>query len=369
MKKRDIHKLIADSGGRCNFPGCGEKVIYEYEDGNFVKIVEFCHIIGESSRGPRGHPTKSELMKKDPENIILLCANHHKIIDNNVDVYSVDTLKQMKTNHTQWVNERLDGLKEAVWTLVLHSGNVTGTGAPNLDIELIFQDFFGSHIIDETEALVFDEFLTKTKNWLKYKKIQEEWWERFKNQEEKPKKYIICSINFNPLVIHLGYLIHNTNTFDTYQYHSDENTWKWKPLKDEDANQEFFHVESPKDKDTTNTEIVLSISITGMVNKDDIFKAVGEDLRIISISVDTPDRSWLKYKEELLEFQTKYTRLIDSIIQLYPALKRIHLFYAGPTPMAFIIGSYINPTIHPEFILYNYYKNDSPNYTKAIEIN
>ena len=32
MKNRDIHKLIADSGGRCNFPGCGENVIYEYND-------------------------------------------------------------------------------------------------------------------------------------------------------------------------------------------------------------------------------------------------------------------------------------------------------------------------------------------------
>ncbi len=369
MKKRDIHKLIADSGGRCNFPGCGEKVIYEYEDGTFVKIVEFCHIIGESTGGPRGHPKESELMKKDPENIILLCANHHKIIDNNVDEYPVDTLKQMKANHTQWVNERLDGLKEAVWTLILHSGNVTGTGAPNLDKELISKDFYGTHIIEETEELVFDEFLTKTKNWIEFKKIQEEWWEGFKNQQEKPKKYVICSINFIPLVIQLGYLIHNTNTFDLYQYHSDENTWKWKLLKEEEATQEFFNEELPEDKDTSITEIALSISITGIVIEDDIFEVLGNDIKIFTISVDNPDRTWLKYKEQLLEFQKKYTRLIDSIVQLYPTLKKIHLFYTGPTPMAFIIGSYINPTIHPEFILYNYFRKDSPKYSRAFEIN
>ncbi|GAG62812.1 unnamed protein product, partial [marine sediment metagenome] len=271
----------------------------------------------------------------------------------------------MKANHTQWVNERLDGLKEAVWTLILHSGNVTGTGAPNLDIELISQDFFGTHIIGETEELIFDDFLTKTKNWLEFKKIQSEWWERFKNQEEKPAKYIICSINFTPLVIQLGYLIHNTNTFDIYQYHSDENTWKWKPLKDEDVNQEYFHVESPEDKDTSITEIALSISITGTVNEDDIFQAIGDDLKIITISVDNPDRTWLKFKEQLIEFQAKYTRLIDKIVQLYSNLKKIHLFYAGPTPMAFIIGSYINPTIHPHFILYNYFGKDIPKYTKV----
>ncbi|MHA2179984.1 MAG: SAVED domain-containing protein [Promethearchaeota archaeon] len=369
MKKRDIHKLIADSGGRCNFPGCGEKVIYEYEDDTFVKIVEFCHIIGESSRGPRGHPSKSELMKKDPENIILLCANHHKIIDNNVDEFSVDTLKKMKISHTQWVNERLDGLKEAVWTLILHSGNITGTGAPNLDKELISQDFYGTHVIEETEELVFEEFLTKTKNWDKLKKKQEEWWEEFKKMQEKPKKYIICSINFIPLVIQLGYLIHNTNTFDIYQYHSDENTWKWKLLKKEEAKQEFFNQELFEDKDTSITEIALSISITGVVNEDDILEVIGNDIEIIKISVDNPNRTWLKYKEQLLEFQKKFTWIIDLVVQLCPALKKIHLFFAGPPPIAFIIGSYLNPTIHPEFILYNYFVKDSPRYTRVFEIN
>lgn len=369
MKKRDIHKLIADSGGRCNYSGCGEKVIHEYEDGTFVKVVESCHIIGESSKGPRGNSKLSELMKKDPENIILLCANHHKIIDNNEDEFSVDILKQMKENHTQWVNERLDGLKDAVWTLILHSGNVTGTGSPNLDNELISQDFFGNYIIGETEELIFDEFLTKTKNWLEFKKVQEDWWERFKKQEEKSKKYIICSINFIPLVIQLGYLIHNTNTFDIYQYHSDVNTWKWKPLKEENANQEFFHVESPEKKDTSITEIALSVSITGKVNKDEIFKLTGDDIKIIIISVDNPDRTWLKHKEQLLEFRAKYTRLIDTIVRLYTNINKIHLFYAGPAPMAFIIGSNINPTIHPRFILYNYYAKDTPKYSKAFEMN
>ncbi len=369
MKKKDIHKLISDSGGRCNFPGCGEKVIFEYKDGTFVKLVEFCHIIGESSIGPRGHPKLSELEKKDPENIILLCANHHKIIDNNVDEYPVDTLNKMKANHTQWVNERLDGLKEAVWTLILHSGDVTGTGVPNLDKELIFQDFYGTHIIGETEELIFDEFLTKTKNWLDFKKDQSEWWEIFKNKPDKPKKYIICSINFIPLVIQLGYLVHNTNTFDLYQYRPDENTWKWKPLKEEESNQEFIHVESVEGVERSITEIALSISISGMVNEDDILEVLGNNIKIIKIKVNNPDRTWLKYKEQLLEFKAKYTRLIDKIVQVYTDLKKIYLFYAGPTPMAFIIGSYINPTIHPEFVIFNYYTKESPKYTKAFEIN
>jgi len=369
MKERNVHKLIADSGGICNFPECGEKLIFQYEDGTFVKLGEFCHIIGESPKGPRGHPTKSEIMAQDPENIILLCVKHHKIIDNNERKYPVDKLKQMKENHIKWVNERLSGLKEANWTLLIHSGNVTGTGAPNLDKELIFREFYGTHIIAEVEEFLFEEFLTETKNWLEFQNKQEQWWQNFKLQKDKPKKFLICSINFIPLVIHLGYLIHDTFITDIYQYHRNEKTWKWKFLNGLEADQDIFFIETPDVEDSTIQEIILSISISGTVNDDDIIEAVGHNIKIVRIKVEKPNRNWLKYKEQLIDFQKRYINLIDTLVQQYKNLKKIHLFYAGPTPIAFIIGSSINPTIHPQFYLYNYNIKDTPKYSKAFEIN
>ena len=369
MKQSDIHKLIADSGGVCNFPECGEKLIYKYDDGTFVKLIEFCHIIGESSKGPRGHPKQSELMAKDPENIILVCVKHHKIIDNNEREYTIDILKKMKANHIKWVSERLDGLKEAVWTLIIHSGNVAGTGAPHLDKELIFQDFYGTHIIAGTEEIIIDEFLTKTKNWINYKKKQEEWWQIFKTQDIEPKKFLICSINFIPLVIHLGYLIHDTYITDIYQFHREKNTWKWEFLSETEAEQEFFLFEKLEVKNSNIQKIALSISISGTVNDDDIFETIGNNIKIVKISVNEPDRTWLKYKEQLTEFQKKFINLIDTLVQQFKNLKEIYLFYAGPTPLAFIIGCSINPTIHPQFKLYNYYSSETPKYSNAFEIN
>jgi len=369
MKERDIHKLIADSGGMCSFPGCGEKLIYKYDDGTFVKIIEICHIIGESSKGPRGHPKKSELMAKDQENIILLCGKHHKIIDNNDREYPVATLKLMKENHKKWVNERLNGLKEAVWTLIIHSGNVTGTGALTLDKELIFHDFYGTHIIAETEEIKIKEFLTKTKNWLDYKGKQEDWWQKFNNQVNKPKKFLICSINFIPMVIHLGYLIHDTFPLEIYQYHREENTWRWKTLDNSEAKHEFFLIEITDTKDSNIQEIALSISISGTIHDDDIFDLVGNNIKIIKIKVNEPDRTWLKYKEQLIDFQNKFINVIDTLVQQYRNLKEIHLFLAGPTPIAFIIGGSLNPTIHPRFTLYNYFTKDTPKYSKAFDIN
>ncbi len=369
MKERDVHKLIADSGGICNFPECGENLIFQYKDGSFVKLVEFAHIIGESPEGPRGHPKKSELMAKDPENIILLCVKHHKIVDNNEREYPVATLKQMKEYHVQWVNERLEGLKEATWTLIIHSGNVTGTGVPILDKELIYRDFYGTHIIAETEEIIIEEFLTKTKNWCEYQQKQAEWWQNIKNRDNISKKFLICSINFIPLIIQLGYLIHDTFTTEPYQYHREKNKWRWESLDEIEGDQDFFLIETMDTKDSNLQEVALSFSISGIIDDNDILEVVEKPIEIIKIKVNEPNRTWLKYKEQLIAFQKKYINLIDTIVQQFKNLKEIHLFYAGPTPIAFIIGSSINPTIHPRFILYNYYAKDTPKYTKAFEIN
>lgn len=194
----------------------------------------------------------------------------------------------MKENHIQWVNERLEGLKEATWTLIIHSGNVTGTGVPNLDKELIYRDFYGTHIIAETEEIIIEEFLTETQNWLEYQQKQKEWWQNFKNRDKISKKFLICSINFIPLVIQLGHLIHDTFTAEIYQYHREEDTWKWESLHEIEEEQDFYLIERFDNKDLNIQEIALSFSVSGIVNDDDIFEGVGNSIEIIKIKVNEP---------------------------------------------------------------------------------
>lgn len=56
-------------------------------------------------------------------------------------------------------------------------------------------------------------------------------------------------------------------------------------------------MESLEGKDTSITEVALSVCISGMVNEDDIREVVGDDMRISAISVNRTDRTWLKYLE------------------------------------------------------------------------
>lgn len=369
MKNREIHKLFAESGNKCNFSGCNNKLFYEYENGTFIKLVEICHIIAQSPNGPRGDASNSHVKKQDPNNLILLCRNCHRIIDGNPDEFNVKRLLEMKRNHIEWVNKQLNILKELNWTLILHVGNITNKGMTKIDEELIFKEFLGIFTLANVEKLEVPEFLVDTKNWIQYKEKQELWWHEYLENDFKPNKIMICSINFIPLVIHLGYLIHDYFATEIIQFNRIEKTWKWKRLENKVNKKSWYIINKEIQENQNNQRITLLISISSKVKEKDILEIFGNDVNVLKISVENPNRNWLKYKEQLFGFQRIFIKLIDDLINELSELNEIHLFCSIPTPVAFIIGSSINPNMHPRFVLYNYNVKKEPKYSRAFEIN
>lgn len=89
-----IKKLFGLSGNLCAFPTCKQEIIES--DGEIVG--EICHIEAASPGGERYNPNQTEEERASFENLILFCANHHKIT-NNVKKYTVKKLAEIKRNH------------------------------------------------------------------------------------------------------------------------------------------------------------------------------------------------------------------------------------------------------------------------------
>jgi hypothetical protein len=94
--EQTIRRLFALSGNRCAFPGCLSKLT----DGKTL-ICQICHIKAASQEGPRYDPEQSNIDRHGFDNLILLCANHHKVIDDDIEAYTVDRLLKMKRHHEQ----------------------------------------------------------------------------------------------------------------------------------------------------------------------------------------------------------------------------------------------------------------------------
>jgi hypothetical protein len=94
------------SGGECYHPECVKKLIGE--DGLSI-VGKRCHISAASPDGPRYDAAMTDEERSDFGNLILLCDEHHVIIDNkaNEGKYTVEVLKRWKTNHERKIGELL----------------------------------------------------------------------------------------------------------------------------------------------------------------------------------------------------------------------------------------------------------------------
>jgi hypothetical protein len=103
-KNRKI--LWARSGNCCAI--CRISLVVKRTELDFESVVsEECHIISASPNGPR-YDSKFPADQFDAlENFILLCATHHKMIDDQLETYTTEVVRSIKRNHEAWVETQL----------------------------------------------------------------------------------------------------------------------------------------------------------------------------------------------------------------------------------------------------------------------
>jgi hypothetical protein len=100
------YKIIwGQFSARCSL--CRKEVIQLTEGGITSLVGEVAHIVGESSGAARGKSSLSIEERNDPDNLMLLCREHHKIIDDDPGMYTVEVLDEKKREHIEWIVKSL----------------------------------------------------------------------------------------------------------------------------------------------------------------------------------------------------------------------------------------------------------------------
>ena len=102
--------MWAKSGNRCAI--CRQELVMTNETNSDFNIGEECHIVSSKYSGPRH---ESGWDNYDTyENLILLCRNHHKTIDDasNILLFPKENLIEIKNKHENWVKEKLSNNKQ-----------------------------------------------------------------------------------------------------------------------------------------------------------------------------------------------------------------------------------------------------------------
>jgi hypothetical protein len=97
-------------------------------DGDAASVVgEECHIVSPKASGPRYEPSYPPGDLDSYENLMLLCRNHHKVVDDRAETYPGHTLRQIKFNHESWVAQKLDNATEPMPIEIRRDPNRTPT--------------------------------------------------------------------------------------------------------------------------------------------------------------------------------------------------------------------------------------------------
>src|SRR5688572_18585103 len=132
IEEKVRYLLWAKSAGRCEFDGCNKLLWHDELTKIEMNFADVAHIIGDRPGGPRGNPKLSRVYCNDVSNLMLMCLDHHRMIDRILEMYSDDNLRQMKIIHEERM-ERLTEIKPDKTSHVLIYKGVIGEHQPKID--------------------------------------------------------------------------------------------------------------------------------------------------------------------------------------------------------------------------------------------
>src|SRR3989338_10573752 len=102
---RDQRALCIPSGNRCAMPECHKVLVVSKTENDRESIVAvMAHIKGENPTSARYDPNMPD-GRNSYENLILVCPNCHKVIDDQPNTYTVEKLHEIKSKHEKWIIE------------------------------------------------------------------------------------------------------------------------------------------------------------------------------------------------------------------------------------------------------------------------
>lgn len=169
-----------------------------------------------------------------------------------------------------------------------------------------------------------------------------------------------------PLVFLAGYQLNKRRKVYLFDHNREKDEWLC--LEDDGEFPEIQLEGMPSQLNYSDNDVVLKMSISYPVIDKDIAEIIPRTSNFIHLFLSRPKIDSVRYKNQLEQYASCFRDALDLIHNNLPNVKRIHLFYAGPVPLAFKCGQLISPTIHPKVLIYNYYYQDTPRYKWGLPV-
>ncbi len=332
--------LWGKAAGRCEYEGCNTPLWRDQLTRAEFNTAYVAHIIADRPDGPRGDPVLSIKLRGDLANLMLLCDEHHRLIDRErAREHPVDRLLEMKRRHEDRI-ELATSLAESKKSHVLLYGANIGTHSSPVSWIRTTPAMLPQYYPAESHAI---ELGLKNSSLVD---TEPEYWqlERGNLQRLFSERVIprltsgeishlsVFGLAPQPLLVELGRLLSDIPAAQVYQLHREPPDWMWQ----ESAPSIEYRILRPANPHAE--KVALNLSLSATISPDRIVNVLGANTSIWTLTIDKPYNDFLRSRQQLSEFRMVFRPLLDEIKSAHGQNALLHIFPAVPVAIAVEIG-------------------------------
>lgn len=366
---RSIESMLwGKAAGRCEFAGCNRLVRISAVTAEQVNISEKAHIYSFKANGPRGHVGIEVSDLNFLANLMLLCHDCHKLIDQKKDGgrYTVGILEKMKEEHEERIRLCTAFGPQLKSHVLLYGANVGEQSSP-LRFSMAATALNGRYPADDVGislGMVDSSYRDRDQNFwqIETQHLQMHFDKRIREHlaREKIDHLSVFAFAPQPLLILLGSLLSDIVAADIYQLHREpKQSWSWPSAFETQPLQVI------PGKGTGIPALVLSLS--DIIAHDRVTSVLGSDADIWTITVPHPQNDLIKSPQQLSEFRAVVRKVLADIGSIYGPKSILHIFPAFPIATSIDFGRVRMPKANMPWDIYDH-NNATGGFIKALSI-
>ena len=362
-------RLWGKSAGRCQYPGCNKALWRDDLTKEEFNVAYIAHIVADRPNGPRGDAHLSKKLAKDINNLMLLCDDHHRLIDKeDVAGHPVALLQEYKKDHEDRIERVSEIDRDRQTHVVLYGANVGEQSSPlNKQLAynaIVHNDYYpaesnpielslkNSAMVDNDEE--FWRVEKENLNRLFDQKI------RYRLKDGLINHISVFGIAPQPLLIYLGHLLSDIPTGEIYQLHRSPPDWVWNNSQENVG----YTIDRAEQK---RGDVALALSLSQQIDYGKILEIIGNEVPVWAITIKEPNNEFLRNKRQLEEFRIIFKKLLSEIKCTCGDKATIHVFPAVPVSIAIEIGRTRLPKADLPMTIYDY-NNKKGGFAEALHI-
>lgn len=350
-----VMRLWGMSAGRCEL--CNKLLYLDSNFGDSANFAENAHIHAVGAAGPRHEDEMDENEINQIDNLMLLCAEHHHLIDTKPENYPADYLVRKKREHEARIRSLTEIRDDASCKMVTYFSNIDNTTVfsaddmlrravvheklyPKQDVPISLNEGSPTKYVPSKEIIVTqaDELANQVR--INFQGLKRE------------EAIAVFALAPQPLLIKLGTLICDQLNVHVFQCHREGEKWTWP----EDSSSVDFLLAKTKGGDGSTLALVIDLS--AQIIDDRVTSVLGDNCTIYHLTIENPNRLFVKNVAIQNAFVQSFRMAMETLKNDNPDVRVIHVFPAMPQSLAIRAGMDYMPKADLPMIIYEQANSD-----------